>query len=250
MQHMMKRLILLLFVLFYNHMISAKTIGPIFDSNKIVASISAGPTWTNAGMTQTFYLQPDFPNTYAANQSTQILAEGELFLGIQRSIHPLILGQLGFAVATSSNTPLTGDVWEAADPTFDNFTYTYFIRHSHVAVKGKLLTEYFNPSILPYVEGSLGAGFNGSSHFSETPLIFQAIPAPNFRNNYETSFTYTVGIGVQKVLDPHWQAGIGYEFADWGRSSLKSAPGQTLGSGLSLNHFYTNQLQFTISYLA
>lgn len=52
------------------------------------------------------------------------------------------------------------------------------------------------------------------------------------------------------VFEPILAGGIGYEFADWGRSQLNRAPGQTLNSGLSLSHLYTNGFLFNLTYSA
>ena len=112
------------------------------------------------------------------------------------------------------------------------------------------VTPDFNQMVQPYVSGSLGVGFNRAHDFTITPKIFEEVPAPNFTDNRTTAFTYTLGIGVQKALTTNWQAGIGYEFANWGKSQLGRAPGQTLNSGLHLSHLYTNQLQFSLSYVA
>lgn len=70
----------------------------------------------------------------------------------------------------------------------------------------------------------------------------------NFASNTTTAFTYTLGAGVQRHLNPHWQVGIGYEFSDWGSSQLNRASGQTLNSGLLLSHLYTNELLFNLTY--
>jgi len=72
----------------------------------------------------------------------------------------------------------------------------------------------------------------------------------NFGNYTQISFTYTVGAGIQKVINSNWQAGVGYKFADWGQSHLNPAGGQTFGTGLSLHHLYTNGLMFNITYTA
>jgi opacity protein-like surface antigen len=73
---------------------------------------------------------------------------------------------------------------------------------------------------------------------------------PNFVSNTTTTFTYTLGVGLERHLNQHWQAGIGYEFADWGNSQLIRASGQTLNNGLSFSHLYTNGLLFNLTYLA
>ena len=72
----------------------------------------------------------------------------------------------------------------------------------------------------------------------------------NFAAYTQTSFTYTLGAGIQKILTNHWQVGLGYEFADWGQSRLNRASEQTIGQGLSLSHLYTNGLVFNLTYTA
>lgn len=81
-------------------------------------------------------------------------------------------------------------------------------------------------------------------------MIFEALPNPNFADHTKTAFTYTLGVGVQKAFNDHWQVGIGYEFADWGKSKLGRASGQTMNSGLALNHLYTNGILFNLTYVA
>jgi opacity protein-like surface antigen len=105
-------------------------------------------------------------------------------------------------------------------------------------------------SVLPWISGSIGVGFNRSNDFYNHPIISEAVPQSNFTDHTQTSFTYTVGAGIQKILNPNWQAGVGYEFADWGQSHLNRAAGQTQGHGLSLSHLYTNGLMFNITYTA
>jgi opacity protein-like surface antigen len=214
-----------------------------------VGTLSVGPVWENEGSTQTFYLTPEIEKTYVAHKSSNALPSGELFVGIQKSLSTQWLGQLGLAVATTGNATLSGHIWDDAEPEFDNFTYGYKLQHSHVAVKGKLLAD-MGYWLIPWVSGSLGVGFNNAHGFQNTPLIFEALPNPNFASHTETAFTYTVGAGLQKTLNTHWQVGVGYEFADWGKSILGRAAGQTLNSGLNLNHFYTNGVLFNLTYVA
>ena len=81
------------------------------------------------------------------------------------------------------------------------------------------------------------------------PLIFEALTVPGFQHHQETTFTYTLGVGVHKILNLHWQLEIGYEWSDWGHSALSAAPGQSIGTGINLNHIETQQLQFILNYL-
>lgn len=218
-------------------------------SSSLVIALSSGPVWTNGGRTQTIYSQPEVVRTYAANNQTPVVAEGEVFAGTMRSLNNIFEGQFGVALATTSKARLAGNIWDDADPQFDNFIYNYKISHTHVTLKGKILKD-MGHNFKPYISGSLGVGINRSSHFNNTPTIFEAVPIANFSYNTSTAFTYNLGIGLQRELTQHWQVGVGYEFADWGRTSLDRAPDQTLGNGLSLTHLYTNGLLFNLTYLA
>ncbi|OGV35609.1 MAG: hypothetical protein A3E88_06590 [Legionellales bacterium RIFCSPHIGHO2_12_FULL_35_11] len=246
-----KRNLLIPIAIFFCMQAIAGTTGPSVPPKNWtwVGAISAGPVWGSAGQTQTFYLAPSIIRTYAASNATHTLADGEVFVGIQKNLPKALLGQLGIAVAVTSNAKLSGYIWDDADSTFNNYSYGYQIQHTHVAVKGKLLSNrgYW---FMPWVSASVGVGFNDAHDFQNTPLISQAVTMPNFASNTETSFTYTLGVGLQKALNSHWQAGIGYEFADWGQSQLHRSSGQTLNSGLSLDHLYTNGVLFNLTYLA
>lgn len=229
----------------------AGTMGPAVPSKDWtwVSSIAAGPVWVRGGETQTFFLAPEIEKTYAARKSTNVLASGELFIGIQKTWSSQWLGQLGLAAATTGNAKLQGVIWDDADPEFNNHSYQYKIRNSRIAVKGKLLLDkgYW---LMPWVSASLGVGFNRAHDFTNTPLIFEALPNPNFTNHTKTAFTYTLGAGVQKSISEHWQLGVGYEFADWGKSELGRASGQTLNERLKLNHLYTNGVVLNLTYVA
>ncbi|WP_419420060.1 outer membrane protein [Legionella sp. D16C41] len=224
--------------------------GPAFiPSWTWVGTISLGPVWEDGGRTQNLFLTPEIEKKYVNNKSTDTLFDGEAFIGIQKILSPTLQGQLGIAVAATSNANLDGVIWDDADPEFANYSYRYKIQHTHVAAKGKLLLDqgYW---FIPWISGSIGVGFNDAHSFHNNPLIPEAVPNPNFTSNVKTTFTYTVGAGIQKALNDHWQVGVGYEFADWGKSRLDRAYGQTLNSGLTLNHLYTNGVMFNLSYLA
>jgi len=218
--------------------------------NSRMLAFSGGPAWYHAGKTQTLYIQPDFPNTYMPQKNTYVLADGEVFAGFQRALPHKTLGQLGFTVAATTSATEKGSVWEFSDPTFNNFIYQYHITHVHVAMKGKALSSQISESNLPYISGSAGVGFNRAYDYTTTPQIFEAVAPPNFQANTETTFTYTLGVGIQHICSPHTQIGVGYEFADWGKSALRTAAGQRTQDILQLNHLYTNQLQFNMTFIA
>jgi len=230
----------------------AGTMGPISQTPpdwRWVSILSAGPVWERGGRMQTFNLTPAIERTYTADRDLHVILDGEVFGGVQKTLSQGIAGQIGLAVAAASNTRLSGSIWDDADPQFNNYVYRYHIQHTHIAVKGKLLAEkgYW---LTPWVSGSVGVGFNRAHAFENTPTIFETFPNPNFASHTKTDFTYTLGAGVQRALSAHWQAGVGYEFSDWGQSQLGRAQGQTLNSGLALHHLYTNGVLFNLTYLA
>jgi opacity protein-like surface antigen len=214
-----------------------------------VGTFNIGPAWTNPGSKQTLQLTSETEKTYTANKLSNTLADGEVFLGIRKDLPYNIFTHVGIAGALTSQVSLSGQIWDDADPTFNNYVYGYHIQHGYVALKAKIFKdlEYI---ILPWISGSVGVGFNHSYGFYNTPIISEAVIQNNFINHTKTSFTYTLGLGLQKIINANWQAGIGYEFADWGQSYLNAVIGQTQGMGLSLNHLYTNGLIFNITYIA
>ena len=214
-----------------------------------MVTLSANGILANGGQTQTFFLQPDLEKTYASQSDTHELISGEIFVGYVGQINTHLQGQLGIAAVATSYAQLKGDIWEDADPNFNNYIYTYNLTHTHVALKGKLVAEN-GMWIQPYVSASVGAGYNHASTFVITPKIYEEVAAPPFTDNSEISFTYTLGIGFQRALNRHVQIGIGYEYADWGKSQLGKADGQTENSGLSLNNFYTNAIQLSFNFRA
>ncbi|MCX7115937.1 MAG: outer membrane beta-barrel protein [Gammaproteobacteria bacterium] len=212
-----------------------------------VATLSLGASSYSSQTNQTFYLQQDIQKTYEANNSTDTLGNIEFFLGTQQSLGSRLTGELGLVASGTTNAALSGFVWEDADPDFKNFTYQYKLNHAYLGAKAKLLakTPYY---IQPYLNGSLGVSWNQAYDYVETPLPFQEISAPPFTNNTTTAFSYTAGAGLQTHFNTQWSLGIEYEFADWGESHLGRAENQTLNTGLSLSHFYTNSLFCTLSY--
>jgi opacity protein-like surface antigen len=227
---------------------TAGTMGTPPPSVSFVAALSAGPAWpTNVGRNQTFFLTPEIEKSYiASNRSTQTIADGEIFLGVQAGLPYSLTGQFGVAAATTSEVGLSGIIWDDALPEFDNYSYKYKVRHTHVALKGKLLWDrgYW---VTPWIGGSVAVGFNQSTDFENMPLIPEAVVTPNFANHMTTAFSYTAGAGIQRTISDNVQVGVGYEFSDWGNSNLGRAEGQTSRRGLTLNHVYTNALMFTIS---
>ena len=212
-----------------------------------VATLSLGSAWVNPHPTETIPGRSPVMSTYVGSSNSQAVVDGEIFLGAQRALNRNFLGQLGIAIAAMSSAQLKGDIVNTMPLYSDAFLYTYDVSHTHVALKTKILIEP-DDIINPYVSGSLGVGFNQSTHYTSTPKYSTAGSTPMFQSNTTTALTYTLGAGVQTEINPMWQVGVGYEFSDWGKSALASASGQIVGSGLSLDHLYSNAFLLNLTY--
>lgn len=227
---------------------SAGTMGAVYDGYQKVITVSGGVAWTSINKSQDIYLEPDLRMSFIADDRSSTLGSGEIFAGFQQSFIETISYQLGLAFSGSASAKASGSVWIFGNPEFDDYWYTYKINHTHIALKGKLLADA-QFLVQPYLSGSIGVGFNRSRNFEDIPKIFEQLAFPNFQNHTQTAFTYTLGAGMQKAINPQWLVGIGYEFADWGKSRLDPCNNQLIGTGLRLNHLYTHQLQFSLSYI-
>lgn len=214
-----------------------------------VGTLSGGSVWTQSFNQQTFYLTPTIEKTYFPQKASQALFNGEVFLGLQKSLNKIINIQFGVAAGGASSVKINGEIWTDADPEFNNHAYSYKIQHAQVSIKGKILTEMTH-GLFPWVSGNLGIGINKSSSFNNISLVCGELLNPNYTSKTKTSLVYTLGAGIQKALNQHVQVGVGYEFTDWGQSKLGKAPEQTLNNGLGLSHFYTNGLLFNLTYIA
>lgn len=227
----------------------AGTMGLAAQPWQYVATFSAGPVWSKPGQTQSIYFSPTFLQSYVATNKTVSFASGELFLGIQADYFANLTTQLGLAIAATTAMQLKGEIWQDNDPDFNNFFYKYKISHSHVAFRGKVFKD-INKFVMPYVGASLGVAFNRAYHYVDVPKIPEVVEEPAFHPNTTSAFTYALDAGLQRKLTQHWSIGVGYEFADWGRTGLSAASDQVSGQGLILNHVYTHELQFNLSYIA
>lgn len=245
---MLRNIILISGVLLTSNVFASQLIA---DSH-VVIGISAGPTWISGNKTQTLNLEPDLLKTYTGSDDNAAFPSAELFVGLQKSLYATslkqpLLAQIGFVVAGAGNAKLRGNIWDDGDATFNNSRYTYKVNHTYFAIEGRLIGDC-NYVIEPYLSASVGVGINHAYDFQITPTIPEEVPAPPFGAHTKSAFSYTLGIGLQKSFTSQFAATIGYEFADWGKINLSRAASQTVNQGLSLNHLYANQLQFSLFY--
>lgn len=214
--------------------------------------VSGGPGWSSPGKTQTVYLESDAPNAYNNRSKTQTQGMGELLLGFQTRLFTApIQTQWGVLVSAAGMARIKGDVWQLADPDFNNLSYSYNINQIRTGLRTKwLLDQYaFTEILKPYITASIAAGFNHSFSFQNFARNSDIVANPNFKDKTVTAFNYSVGAGIHKEINQHTHVGLGYEFFDWGKSGLASAPGQATNAAPFLNHLYVNTILLSLTYL-
>jgi opacity protein-like surface antigen len=249
----MLRTLVILSGLVLSGSVFAHTQNQLSSDYHFVIGITPSLDWINSNKQQTFFLQPDVENTYTADNNTTWFPGGELFFGYQLPMltsiaQQPVITELGLSLVAAGNAKLSGDVWADANPAFNNYTYNYKISHTHIALKGRLISNA-HMFVDPYISANIGVGFNRAYEFGIQSDIYGEIAPPAFKSNTTTTFVGGVGIGVQKSLTTNLQVALGYEFADWGKTQLARANGQTLNQGLTLNNLYSNQLQLSLFYI-
>lgn len=196
---------------------------------------------------QTFYLTPTILKSYVPTQDKTSLYSAHITLAKEKSLTATYLTQLGIDYQISSNAKPSGKILDDANPNFDNYAYNYQISHQAFSLKGRLIHNgSFDTAT--WAAASFGVAVNTAHRFNNTPLLAEGVANNNFASNTSSGITYTLATGIQKSINQSWQFAIGYEFSDWGKSSLNAADGQTLNQGLNLSHLYTHNVLAELSY--
>jgi opacity protein-like surface antigen len=215
----------------------------------LVVSVSGGLVLASPGDTQTLNLTSSITNSYVAEPKADSALGVELFAGLRRKVSGVGEVQYGLALANVSPFTTSGVIWEEADPTFDNYAYSYDLSQTRIALKGRTVLDFTFLGVRPFVSASLGLGFNRAESFAAVPTIDGAAAISGFQPNSMTSFTYTLGLGAEYSIDPRWRVGLGIEFGDLGKFSLGSVAGQTTDERLKIDHVYTRGALLSVSFV-
>lgn len=210
------------------------------------AGITLGAGFTRTGHAQTLSVLPPFSNHYTSEKAYQSSGLLGLGLGVEHGLTEQLSWQLGLSGYFNSNIRSTGHVWQFALPEFDNFIYDYTIQSKRVMATGKVLAT-IKQSIHPYVSCELGAGFNRTSAYKETPLIIEAVAMAPFSDRTHASLAWGVGGGIDVDINPTLRLGLGYQFANLGKTSLGASPAQFTQQSLRLPHLYSQEVRFQLT---
>lgn len=193
---------------------------------------------------------------YTHNRSKQNTGLAGIFAGAEWQIPcTCFINRFGLEYDYIWPVQIHGNNWVGIQPnTATPYVYQYHQRTQQVLAIARLLFMA-SETYRPYGMIGLGAAFNRvygfTTHTSQQGSINLA---PTFQGNTETSFAYSLGIGVEMNFTPHISLGVGYRFSDFGKSSFDH--GQVninnyharVPFSLSNNHSYANQLIVDLNY--
>lgn len=216
-----------------------------------VLSIGGGGVWTgNLGRNQDLYIPNNEYYKYRVDDRSDSNGVFDIFLGGEWEFCPRWAAQLGVGYTYMGSFSVEGDYEQGFDPqSSDIYTYDYRVRSQQVQAEGKLLFE-MTQMLRPYLYGGLGASFNKASNFNADYPIFLTF-SRDFENHTSSSFTWSVGAGLDVQAFDCLRLGVGYRFADLGRVSLgQSYIDETpVTDTLSQRHLYTNMVLGHISFI-
>lgn len=223
-----------------------------------VVTLSGGAAFSDSVGQSTFIpiLNPaedEFFN-YAADSSNQTEFVWGAFLGMEGSLNQNWLLQSGFSYYQPTLFHPKGIVTQGVDVlSVDSFSYQYEVQARQVLFENKLLYNvlYHARVVHPYASAGIGIGINSSHNYRVNILPPFTTFSNQFSNAERTSFSYRVGLGIDYELTTQLRVGIGYRFADFGKTKLGNAlidQVQTVNN-LSQAHFYTNEVLGQITFV-
>lgn len=179
---------------------------------------------------------------YNAHSSTRVSALFDGFVGGETTYYPWAL-QIGIGFSQTWNFDSHGALLQGTDmPSATRYNYHYDILTRQVLVETKLLYHVIE-CYHPYIVLGVGAAFNEADGFATNVLPITTLTR-QYGDNTQTSFTYTVGFGIDVNVIDSLRFGIGYRFADLGQVQLGHASFNTtrVAGTLSQNHLYTSEV--------
>ncbi|RUR07931.1 porin family protein [Legionella sp. km772] len=196
-------------------------------------------------------IEDEFFN-YAAAQSNQTEFLWGVSLAMEFGLNQNWLLQSGFSYYQPTLFHPQGMVAQGIDAlSVDNFSYQYEIQARQVLFENKLLynLSYKAGAFHPYASVGIGLGINSSSNYRVNITPPFTTFSNQFTNGSDSAFSYRVGLGVDYDLTTKLRIGIGYRFADFGKTKLGNAFIDQVPTfnNLSQAHLYTNEVlgQFT-----
>lgn len=219
-----------------------------------VAALTGGVVWSpDMGGSADF--QTGFTRfTYEPEEGNQTQGVYGGFLGGEWRMSPAWDLQLGLGYYQTSTFNTEGTLTQGVSaPSYNAFNYTYDVISRQLLAEGKVLMNWAK-RYHPYISVGLGVAFNTAQDYKVDigpPLTF----SPAYDDHTERSFTYSIGLGMDYDITHYLRFGIGYRFADLGKTELGDgqvgAPGSYVAvpEAPSQRHFYSQEILAQLTWL-
>jgi opacity protein-like surface antigen len=218
-----------------------------------IVTLSSGVAFnTNAGKPENFPAQNgifSFYN-YSVNSifQTQPLVGG--FIGAEFLLNPTWCLQAGVGYYQPTTFQIKGSVTQGVDLfSSDKYAYHYSIESRQLLIETKLLYHHWQ-TYHPYLTLGLGAAFNNAKNFQVNIQPPFTTVSNQFGNNTTTSFTYSLGFGMDVNVLEHVRIGGGYRFADLGGAKTAKSTINTIATNntLSQSHLYAHEVLIQLTF--
>ena len=189
---------------------------------------------------------------YTANRPTQTGVMFDSFIGSEWAFATNWALQMGLGYNQTGRFHASGSLLQGADmQSADLYSYHYTILTRQLLAESKLLYQ-LRDRYLPYLLLGLGTAFNDASNYETNVPPFLTFTRQYQNNSNQTSFSYTVGTGIDVTIAEHFRLGVGYRLADFGPIELGGATIDTtrVSGTLSQTHRYTNEILAQITWVS
>ncbi len=227
---------------------STPTLLHVFNANTLypIVAVSAGTAFSQSTTTSKNFPAQNglfsFYN-YADHLDNQNVAMFGIFLGGEIVLNPQWNLQAGLGYYQPSAFAVNGTVTQGVSIASANqYTYQYKIQSRQLLVDGKLLYRWCNYH--PYLAAGLGAGWNEVQDYTVNIQPPFTTFSNQFKNNTRSSFSYSLGFGVDVDVLENLRLGVGYRFADFGPAETGTSMIDTVSTNYTLSqpHLYSNEL--------
>jgi opacity protein-like surface antigen len=148
--------------------------------------------------------------------------------------------QLGLSYHYITQMDANGVLAQGVTPPYPQFNYRYSINSAQLLAAAKFLHQW-NELYYPYLIGGIGAGFNKASNYSTSVPSYLTL-TPDYSNKSSSSFSYSVGLGIDFFKFHPVTIGLGYRFSDLGQIRLGDGRirNREISSQLGQSHLYLN----------
>ncbi|MFA6302513.1 MAG: hypothetical protein WC627_05195 [Legionella sp.] len=230
-----------------------------YDPYRMVGAVLGGYASVSAGISQSWTGHEEGSFIYSDTQKSNNAGFLGGFLGFEHDlIYPGYIIQLGAEYDYFSNATISGANYVGADWTsFTLYDYSYQFQTQQVLALAKLLGTT-HQIYHPYIAVGLGAAFNQLNNFSA--VTQESDPqnlAASFGDKTTTSFSFSLGLGLEADLYKNLRVGLGYRFSSFGAAGLGAGTVAACSSyssetpfTLSVPNAFANQVLVQISYVA